>query len=258
MHEQRYNEIAARGARRRRRDRTLIALRLTAAALALVLVAELAGALWWSPRFRVRQVKLIGVRTVDPALVLARAGVTPGSGLAGLATGRIRRRVEAIPAVESARVARDWPDTLAIVVRERVPAVFIRCGAGIVFLDRRGDAFTAARAHTDGLPELKGLPVELGRLGRARLTAELRSALEALAAAQQAELTVGEVVARSGGELELRLSDGTGLRLGRPEQLRLKVSQAKVALTQLQPLHQVEYVDVSCPDAAVWKPRAEL
>jgi cell division protein FtsQ len=257
VHEQRYNEIAARGRRRRQRDHRLMALRLTAAALSLALLAELAGALLWSPRFRVRQVELRGLRMLDSRVIMSRVALRPGARLGAISTSAIRRRLEEIPAVESARVARDWPARLVIVIRERIPAAFIRCGAGIIFLDRRGTGFTAVGAHTDGLPELKGIVVNVGRLGQPQPTEALKQAMEALAAAQEAEMTVRQVIAPAPNDLELRLIDGTSLRLGRPERLRLKVSQAKVALMQLQPLHQVEYVDVSCPDAAVWKPRLE-
>ena len=258
MHEHRHNQIAARGRRRRRRDRTLMALRLTAAALALALLGELAGALLWSPRFRLRRVELSGVRMLDSRLVMLRADLGPGITLGRISTSAIKDRVEAIPAVEWASVARRWPDGLAIVVRERIPAAFIRCGKGIIFLDRRAVAFTAPRANTDGLPQLEGFRVDLGRLGRPQRSPALQVAMTVLAEAQENAMPVSQLVAWAPNQLELRLADGTALRLGRPQQLRLKLSQAKVALLQLQPLHRVEYVDVSCPDAAVWKPRDEL
>lgn len=257
MHEQRYNEIAARGRRRRQRDHRLMALRLSTAALSVALCAELVGALVWSPRFRVRQVELRGLRMLDSRVIMSRVALSPAVGLGAISTGAIRRRLEEIPAVQSACVARDWPARLVIVIRERVPAAFIRCGAGIIFLDRQGVGFTAVGAHTDGLPELKGVAVNLGHLGQPQPTKALKQAMAALAAAQEAEMTVRQVIARAPDGFELRLMDGASLRLGRPERLRLKVSQAKVALMQLQPLHQVEYVDVSCPDAVVWKPRLE-
>jgi cell division protein FtsQ len=258
MHEHRYNQIAARGRRRRRRDHTIMVLRLTAAALALVLLGELAGALLWSPRFRLRRVELSGLRMLDSRQVILRADLKPGITLGRLSTGAIRDRLQAIPAVESASAARRWPEGLAIVVHERIPAAFIRRGKGIIFLDRGAVGFTAPRADTAGLPELKGFRVNLARLGRPQRSRALRVAMTVLAAAQENAMPVSQVVAAAPNQLELRLSDGTALRLGRPEQLRLKLSQAKVALLQLQPLHRVEYIDVSCPDAAVWKPRAEL
>jgi len=258
VHEHRYNQIAARGVRRRRRDRRFVSLRLAVVALALALCCELVAALLWSPRFHARDIEVRGARMLDPNFVAACAGVRSGSGLALVRTGAIRRRLEAIPAVASASVARDWPDTLVIVIRERIPASYIRLGRGMLFLDRQAVAFAAARASTDGLPELVGVPLRFDRRGHIRRTRELKSAMAALMAAQEVELGVHQVIARGANDLELRLADQTLLRLGRPEHLRLKVSQAKVALTQLRPLHEVEYVDVSYPDAAVWKPRAGL
>jgi cell division protein FtsQ len=257
MHEHRYNQIASRGVRRQRRDHRIMALRLTAAALSFALLGELVLALLFSPRFRVREVEVRGLRTLDSRAVMPCTGVRPETGLWAISTGRMRARLEAIPAVESAVVSRHWPNRLAITIRERVPVAFIRCGMGIVYLDRRRVVFTGARSETDGVPELKGVAVNLGRLGQVQRSRALTSAMAALEAAQQAELAVAQVIARGRSDLELILSDGTGLRLGRPEQLALKLSQAKVALLQLQPLHKVEYVDVSYPDAAVWKPRLE-
>lgn len=258
MHERRYNEIAARAIRRRRRDHRFVWMRLAVAVLAAALCCEIAAGLLWSPRFQVRNIEVRGAGMLDPELIIARADVRAGSGLALVRTGAIRQRLEAIPAIVTASVARDWPDTLVIVVRERIPASYIRLGTGILLLDRQTVAFAAARASTDGLPELVGIPLRFDRGGRVRRTRELKSAMAALIAAQEVELGVRQVIARGANDFALRLADQTVLRLGRPEQLRLKVSQAKVALTQLRPLHEIEYVDVSCPDAAVWKPRAEL
>ena len=255
MHEQRYNDIAPRGLRRRQRDQWLTALRMIVLGLSVALAAALAAALVWSPRFRVREVAVRGLRRVDSGTIMSRIALRSGAGLGAISTGAIRRRVEQIPAVESACVSRDWPGRLVIVVRERVPAAFVRCGLGIILVDRRGAGFTAVGADTDGLPELKGVAVSLGRPDRARPTKALQQAMGALAAAQQAEMMVRQVIARAPNDLELRLADGVRLRLGRPEQLQLKVSQAKVALMKLQPLHEVEYIDVSCPDAGAWKPR---
>jgi cell division protein FtsQ len=257
MHEHRYNQIAARGVRRQRRDHRMMALRLAAAGLFLALVVELVLALLFSPRFRVSVVEVRGLRTVDSRAVMLCAGIRANTGLWAISTAKMRARLEAIPAVESAVVSRHWPNRLAIAVHERIPAAFVRRGVGIVYLDRWAVAFAGARAHTDGLPELKGIPVDLGRLGRVQRSSELTEAMAALNAAQQAELPVAQVIAVAPNDFRLVLADGTGLRLGRPEQLLLKLSQAKVALSQLQPLHRVEYVDVSCPDAAVWKPRLE-
>ncbi|HUT73717.1 MAG TPA: FtsQ-type POTRA domain-containing protein [Armatimonadota bacterium] len=257
MHEQRYNDIGGRGRRSRRRDRTLMVLRLVAAGLSLVLAVELLWALYRSPRLQVRQVRVVGVRMLDPAAVIASAAIPPGATLAGVSTRKLRRAIAAIPAVERATVARDWPATLVIVVRERTPAVFVRCRQGIVFVDRRGIAFTGTRCDTAGLPELKGVGVAPGEIGRALKGRAVAQALVALSAAQEAELPVSEVVLRGRDDLALRLADGTALHLGRPQQLRLKVSQAKVALIELRPRQRVEYIDVSCPDAAVWKPRLE-
>jgi cell division septal protein FtsQ len=271
MHEQRYNEIAARGERRRRRDRMLIALRLAAAGLALALAAELACALWCSPRFRVRQVRLVNVHMLAPGALVARAAIPPGATLMGVSTRRMRRDLLAMPAVAQATVARDWPSTLVITIRERTPAAFIRRGQGIVFLDRRGVAFAGfwpppfdrlragsagARCDTSGVPELVGVPMNLARLGRMQKCEGLSGALAALAAAQEAGLAVTRV-AWAQGQVMLRLADDTALRVGAPQRLRLKLSQAKVALMQLQAGHRIEYIDVSCPDAPVWKPRAE-
>ena len=62
--------------------------------------------------------------------VLDAAAVTPGGPLAAVDLAGIADRIARLPAVESVRVGRSWPHTVAVDVTERVPVAVTRNVAG--------------------------------------------------------------------------------------------------------------------------------
>jgi cell division protein FtsQ len=94
------------------------------------IVAGVAWALLGSRLLVVRSVTVSGTHLVTQAQVIAAADVPLGTSLVGVNAGQVARRVEAIRQVASATVSKDWPDHLAITVRERVPVVAVRMAAG--------------------------------------------------------------------------------------------------------------------------------
>lgn len=226
------HRAAVRG-RARRRSRLLAVL------TALVVLALLVGAGWLllgSDALGVDRVRVTGVQRLTAADVEEHAQIEPGTPLARLDTDAVAERVTALAAVRTVDVARRWPGTVEIAVRERTPAAVVREGAGWLLVDRTGVAFASERKRLVGLPVLDA-PADAGRT-------ELRSALEvldSLPAAVRAD--VREVSVVSAEEVTLRLSKGRSVVWGSTERAERKAAVLTVLLSR-----KASVYDVSAPD----------
>jgi len=120
----------------------------------VAIVAGVAWALLGSRLLVVRSVTVSGTHLVTQAQVIAAADVPLGTSLVGLNTGQVARRVEAIRQVASATVSKDWPDHVAITVRERVPVVAVRMsGGGFDLVDPAGVIVRWSATDPAGLPQ---------------------------------------------------------------------------------------------------------
>jgi cell division protein FtsQ len=117
------------------------------------IVAGVAWALLGSRLLVVRSVSVTGTHLVTQAQVLAAADVPLGTPLMRVNTAQVARRVEAIRQVASASVTKDWPDHLAITVKERVPVVAVRmAGGGYDLVDASGVIVRWSQARPALLP----------------------------------------------------------------------------------------------------------
>lgn len=221
------------------------------------IVAGVAWALLGSRLFVVRSVTVSGTHLVTPAQVIAAADVPLGTSLIGVDTGQVARRVEGIRQVASVTVAKDWPDHLAITVRERVPIVAVRMSdGGYDLMDPTGVLVVWSRTKPAALPlylttvnasELHGSPA---LATAAAVLGELSPALSR----QVDEVSVSQVQTGPGGPpgeayqvlLGLRgdktvLWGGTGLAAQKNRELEALINGS------------AHYFDVSAPGTVVTK-----
>jgi cell division protein FtsQ len=114
----RQRRVAIQRSQGRRRLRWVLAVGIVAA------VVVGAVALLHTPPFSVRVVKVSGLhpRTSDTAIIAA-AGLGGHPPMISVSLGGTAHRVEALPYIASATVARHWPDGITISVTERAPVV---------------------------------------------------------------------------------------------------------------------------------------
>jgi len=165
---------------RRSRSRTL-ARRLgqalvVAAPLAVIGLAVYATVQFvlHDPRFLLREerVEIQGARYVTRPQVLERFAGDIGRSVFLVPLERRRAMLQEIPWVQTAAVARDWPDRLRVSVREREPAAFLRTPAGLFLADAQGVILERPAGATFTFPVISGFserdPME-ARLRRMRL-----------------------------------------------------------------------------------------
>ncbi len=195
----------------RRRSAGLTPTRAGALLVLLAAIAGLYGA-GASDAFAARHTTVTGTTWTSEDAVLAALAVPAGQNLFTLRTDVLADRLAALPAVRSADISVELPDTVRVAVRERVALLDWKVGTHRYLVDATGylfgelgdappDAAAALPAVDDGRDEATALGVG-ATLDPVTLDAALR--IGSLTPAD-----VGSAAAR----LEIRLDDGNGFTL---------------------------------------------
>lgn len=212
---------------RRRRWR-----RLLLAVLLAVVVGAAVWLVWWSPVLAVREVRVLGARTVSAEQVREVADVRLGTPMARVSEQTVAARVETIPVVGSVEVRYGWPDVLVLVVTERTAVAVVRDGAGYRLVDQAGLAYLPVVRAPEGLPTVRADGPALA--AAVQVVDGLPSPLRARVAA---------VRAGSVDDVELTLKDGTRVRWG-----GVADSGRKAAVVQALLVQGATLIDVTAPD----------
>lgn len=212
------------------------------------IVAGVVWALLGSKLLVVRSISVAGAHLVTRAQVLAAADVPLGTPLMRVNTAAVERRVEAIRQVASASVTKDWPDHLAITVRERVPVVAVRMtGGGYDLVDAAGVIVRWSAARPAALPLfLTSLPASAlrGAPGLAQTTAVLAE-LPSWLSRSVAEVAVASA-APADEQVTLYLSDHKTVVWGGPDRPAQKARELAILSRT-----SARYIDISAPGTAV-------
>jgi len=220
----------------RRHRRRVVAAWIGAA---VALLAALFG-LTRSPLLDVDRVVVSGGDHVENDQVVRASGIRTGDALVGVDVAAARTAVMALPGVASARVEREWPDAVRIVVTDEVPvAVLVASGQSVV-VARGGRIIGAAPSSKDpsqltGASVLAADGVAVATLKAGDQVPDLFApavvALEQMSGPLRAATSSVEVAAD--GSLTLTLRDDSSLgvagghiELGSPDGLPAKLLSA--------------------------------
>lgn len=144
-----------RFARRQWARRWLAWRRVLAVLLAIGLVVAGVWLVYFSTVLAVAGVEVTGARTLGADRVRVAAAVPVGEPLARVDLTAVRARVEAIAAVRSAEVTREWPDGVLVAVEERVPVAVVDIGGRVRGMDAEGVVFRDYERPPPGLPQVR-------------------------------------------------------------------------------------------------------
>lgn len=125
-------------------------------------------ALSYSPMFGARVVKVEGEERLAPRQVMRLAGVERGTNVVHLDTSVAESRLEAEPWVLEATVARSFPSTITISVRERTPVLVLVAGETRQLVAADGTALGRA-PRGSAFPEVTAAPGS--RIGSSQIEA---------------------------------------------------------------------------------------
>ena len=182
---------------RARQRRLRAALPWAVGAGVLLVVGGLAWMVYGTAVLGVRQVQVAGTSVLTPLQVEEAAAITMRTPLARVDTDAVRDRVQALPAVDLARVSRSWPATITVEVVERTAVAAIAAPGGKQFtlIDGEGVAYRTVTRKPAGLPlaELAAPgPADVNTRAAltvlASLTGELREQLVSISVAAPARI----------------------------------------------------------------------
>ena len=217
--------------------------RLLALGLAVAVLLAVAYGVSRSPLLAVDTLAVKGTFHLTAEQVLDAAGVHEGDAMLWIDTGAAVSGIEALPYLRDVSLQREWPDTVRITVRERVPVAWIDASGGKALVDRTGRVLETVDAAPPAMPQLLGAKVvptpggTVDAVGAARVA----GALSALAAAGTTSVEVTD----HGIVLHLA-NHGPEIRVGEATQAGVKIRAALAVLDALQDAPP-SYVDVSVP-----------
>jgi cell division protein FtsQ len=124
-------------------------------AVVLALLIGTVWAVWFSSLLAVQGVQVTGASTLGPAEIRRVAAVPEGEPLASVDLRQIQARVEALAAVRSAEVTREWPHELRITVEEREAVAVVEIGGRLRGMDSAGVVFRDYRQAPADLPRVQ-------------------------------------------------------------------------------------------------------
>lgn len=222
-----------------------------------VVVVGVAGvavvALRFAPLFQVEHIDVLGNSQVSADEVVAAADLPGGTALLALPIDQIESRVELLDAVASARVVRDWPDRVKIVVRERRPVGYAESVVGVGFVGSDGSIYRVQSQKPDDLPLLPTATGEPAQVGDSYSggAGDIESAAFEVAVSLPGSLQrhIAEIDASSSRTVRLTFNDGVVVEWGSPTSATEKVTVVQ-ALRQRPGWGKVfTVIDVTAPEA---------
>jgi cell division septal protein FtsQ len=106
----------------------------------------------------IQHVSISGAKFMKRGEILSLLNLPPDTTLWTIESSELETRLESHPWIASASVGRAFPNTLAVVIREREPAAAFQHAGGKLFLDQEGVVLSiVAEEATVGLPVFSGL-----------------------------------------------------------------------------------------------------
>lgn len=232
--------------------------RVWKSALLVVLLAEIGWALWTSPALSVKHVYVEGIALTRPEQVVRASRISSGSSWFFLPVSRIAYRLQGLPTVAEAVVSRGLPGRVYVRVFERQPLALLCTADGSSWIDARGVPFWKTN-QAGQLPVIRvDSPLQI-TLGRAVQNKPVQTALEILYRyVPEYQLPVAQIEVDREGNLCLNMRRGLPqVKIGDSAELPQKMLRTAELWTQPQIVQQAEYLDVSCIDKPVWKPRTK-
>lgn len=201
-----------------------------------------------SAYFTVGAVVIDGNKHMTSDDVRQVAGIPADINIFRVSTGEIRGRLVRDLRVADAEVARRFPATIAITIKERQPLAYVASSYGFVQLDKKGTVLAAFKNIKQfDLPIITGTRVGAIYVGDKADSVPINNVLLYLGEMDEATLgQLSEVNARPAGDLVAYTAHAITIRIGPPERLPEKAKFTQDVLRDIgDKRSSVEYIDLN-------------
>ena len=230
-------------------------------------VAEAGVLLLANPYFHVTKVRVVGTQTLTAQQVFEEANVPARTNIFAMLRQPFVKRVAADPVIDHATRSVQLPDTLVLTVAERQPRAVLAASGQFWLLDTKGVPYRQLDAPVHSLPVVQVaaavLPgaVVLGQPLHTVWLPNVSRLLTLIDKSPELSRTLGGAKITVDQNLNLCLNrrDQLQIRLGQPDSLPRKMALADAAVSAYGGAlaRQASYIDVSCPQQPVWRPRTQ-
>ncbi|MFD9699588.1 cell division protein FtsQ/DivIB [Lentzea sp. NPDC059081] len=227
-----------KSAEHRARRRVILRRRLVAL-LTLLSVVGLTYCVFFTPLLGVSQVDVRGSVALTEDEVRKAAAITPGSPLVRLDLDGIHDRVAALPRVSAVEVERQLPNTVRLLITERVPVGSVKLPDGFHLVDSTGKDYAILPTPAPGVPELVLAAPSSADPATQAVVGVVNELPEKL------RPDVVSVAATSGADVRLTLTGDRVVKWGSSDNTSRKAAVLLVLLTR-----EGTTYDVSSPDLA--------
>lgn len=229
-----------------RRDEGRRRLRLLSALGVIVVVLAVAYGVTRSPLMAVQSLEIVGTSHVSTAQVEKASHISKGVAMTDIDPKGAERGLRSLAWVADAKVSRNWPGDVKIVITERIPVAQVAIGKRWLLVDKTGAALEFRKNVDPKLTQITG--VASGKPGDPIANASL---LMPIVTRIPTALRDDIVAVHLGNDraVELGLTSGGTVVLGGVDQLAAKFVAVATVLADVPPLGAQCTLDVAEPQS---------
>jgi cell division protein FtsQ len=208
-----------------------------------------------TPDLNIKDTKISGIKYCDKFLVRRIADTSIGKSIITLRKSPIADKICRIPEIESVKIGRTYPNIIWINVSERKPDAIVVNSGKYYLAQINGLVFHKIDKPIKGITLVKTFEnVIVGSKIKENSTL---NAFKVLTAAKKEGLRVAVISVDRKSEMCLNMVDGYYVKFGQPDNITKKITQLGSALAYRPTIaNDAEYIDLSCWQAPVYKPKS--
>ncbi len=219
-----------------------------------------AGSITWllnSPKMNISAIEIKGVNLADQAAIEKAAKPLIGRNIITMRKSAALQAIAQLSEVQQVKIGRRYPDKLWLRVWERQTCAVVVCTNGCYLLQSDGLVFHQTKAAPQGVPKVMLSGKLQMKVGYPTTSASVKSALKIVEIAREHQTQLHKIIIDPVGDICLNMNSDFCVKLGQPDDIALKMSLLRHALLERPSiLREGAYIDLSCPSAPVWKPKA--
>ncbi len=225
-----------------------------------VLVTTISGSITYAlttPRLNVAAVEIKGVRLADESTVEKSASRLIGENIILVRTGPAIESIRRLSEVECVKMGRKYPNKLWLRVWEREPAAVLASNGEYYLVQADGFVFHRVDSKPAGLPLIHVSGDQRLKCGKFAGSEGIKCAMEVLKLARRDEIELAKISVDPQGRICLNMGSDFRVFLGYPDEIARKMSKLRNALARKPSMvRDGTYIDLSCPTAPAWRPKA--